>query len=110
MIIENEKSLTTAVLEVMQRTSGPRLREIMLSLIRHLHGFIREVRQSEAEFREATAILNEIGQRSTDTHNEMVLITGYQSDRTRATSAPAAVGHELRSRSPAIAVGSTSNS
>jgi catechol 1,2-dioxygenase len=41
-----------------------------------LHGFVREVRLTEAEFREATAILNEIGQLTTDTHNEMVLMAG----------------------------------
>ena len=44
MIIENQLQLTQAVLDVMQRTPDPRLREVMVSLIKHLHGFIREVR------------------------------------------------------------------
>ncbi len=76
MIIERQDQLTDAVLEVMERTPDPRLREIMVSLVKHLHGFVREVRLTEEEFREATAILNEIGKLATDTHNEMVLMAG----------------------------------
>jgi catechol 1,2-dioxygenase len=60
----------------MERTTDPRLREIMVSLIKHLHGFVREVRLTEPEFREATAIINQIGKLTSDTHNEAVLMAG----------------------------------
>ena len=76
MIIERQQDVTPAVLAVMERTSEPRLREIMLSLIKHLHGFIRDVGLTEAEFREAAALLVELGKLSTDTHNEVVLMAG----------------------------------
>jgi catechol 1,2-dioxygenase len=76
MIIERQQDVTPAVLSVMERTRDPRLREIMVSLVKHLHGFVREVKLTEDEFRNATAILNEIGRLSTDTHNEMVLMAG----------------------------------
>lgn len=76
MIIDGEQALTASVLQVMQQTPDPRLREIMTSLVRHLHAFVRDVRLTEAEFREATAILAEIGKLTTDRHNEMVLIAG----------------------------------
>jgi catechol 1,2-dioxygenase len=76
MILRSEADVTPAVLAVMERTGDPRLREIMLSLVRHLHGFARDVRLTEAEFRQAAALLIEIGQASTDTHNEMVLMAG----------------------------------
>jgi len=75
-IIQGQDGLTDAVVAVMERTADPRLREIMVSLVRHLHGFVREVRLTEDEFRDATAVLNEIGQLATDTHNEMVLMAG----------------------------------
>ena len=75
-MIRTEKDVTPAVLAVMEQTTDPRLREIMVSLVRHLHGFIREVRLTEEEFREATALVNAIGQASTDTHNEAVLMAG----------------------------------
>jgi catechol 1,2-dioxygenase len=76
MIIERQQDVTPAVLSVMERTRDPRLREIMVSLVKHLHGFVREVKLTEEEFRDATAVLNEIGRLSTDTHNEMVLMAG----------------------------------
>jgi catechol 1,2-dioxygenase len=76
MAIERQQDVTPAVLAVMERTRDPRLREIMLSLVSHLHDFVRDVRLTEAEFRQATAILNEIGQQASDTHNEMVLMAG----------------------------------
>jgi catechol 1,2-dioxygenase len=44
----------------------------MVSLAQHLHGFVRNVGLTEAEFREAAAILAELGRQSTDTHNEVV--------------------------------------
>ncbi|MBI5260492.1 MAG: catechol 1,2-dioxygenase [Bradyrhizobium sp.] len=76
MIIEREQDVTVAALAVMERTSDPRLRQIMVSLVSHLHDFIRDVRLTEAEFREATAILAEMGRLTTDTHNEVVLMAG----------------------------------
>jgi catechol 1,2-dioxygenase len=76
MIIKGHEDVTPAVLAVMERTADPRLREIMMSLVTHLHAFIRDVGLTEEEFRAATAILNEMGQFSTDSHNEMVLMSG----------------------------------
>ena len=76
MIIERQQDVTVAATAVMERTSDPRLREIMVSLVKHLHGFIRDVRLTEAEFREAAAIVGELGRLSTDTHNEVILMAG----------------------------------
>ena len=53
MIIENHHQLTEAVVETMQRTPDPRLREIMTSLAKHLHGFVRETRLTEREWEKA---------------------------------------------------------
>jgi catechol 1,2-dioxygenase len=76
MIIERQQDVTVEATSAMERTSDPRLREIMVSLVRHLHGFIRDIRLTEAEFREAAAILGEMGKLTTDTHNEIVLMAG----------------------------------
>ncbi|MBA5804278.1 intradiol ring-cleavage dioxygenase [Rhizobium changzhiense] len=76
MAIRTESELTPAVLAVMNRTEDPRLRDMLVAMVKHLHAFVREVRLSEVEFREATAILNEIGQLKTDSHNEFVLMAG----------------------------------
>ncbi|MBR1062065.1 dioxygenase [Bradyrhizobium liaoningense] len=76
MIIEREQDVTAAALAVMERTSDPRLRQIMVSLVKHLHAFVRDVRLTEKEFRDVTAIVAELGKLTTDTHNEVVLMAG----------------------------------
>jgi catechol 1,2-dioxygenase len=76
MVVRTHEDVTAAVLEVMARTPDARLREIMVALVRHLHAFVSEVALSEDEFREATALLNELGQASSATHNEAVLMAG----------------------------------
>jgi catechol 1,2-dioxygenase len=48
----------------------------MISLVEHLHDFVRDVWLTAEEFREAAAILNEMGKLSSDTHNETVLMAG----------------------------------
>lgn len=76
MAIKTEADVTPAVQKVMEQTRDPRQREILVSLIKHLHGFVREVRLTEEEFRNATALLNEIGALASDSHNEFVLMSG----------------------------------
>ncbi|HTT02438.1 MAG TPA: dioxygenase [Steroidobacteraceae bacterium] len=76
MTIQHPEDVTPAVLEVMQRTRDPRLREIMVSLVQHLHAFVRDVRLTEAELRDAAAMLAQLGQQTTDSHNEVILMAG----------------------------------
>ena len=76
MIIKREQDVTAAALAVMEQTSDPRMRQIMISLVKHLHGFVRDVRLTEKEFRDATSVIAELGKLTTDTHNEVVLMAG----------------------------------
>ena len=76
MMIKTYQDVTPAVLEVMQRTPDPRLRDIMVSLVKHLHGFITDIRLTEPEFRAATALINEMGKAASDSHNETVMMCG----------------------------------
>ena len=76
MIIENQAMVTDAVVEAVSRVEDPRLREILQSLVRHLHGFVREVRLTEREFQEAAGIIVALGQKTTTSHNEVVLMAG----------------------------------
>ena len=75
-MIRSADDVTATVLAVMEQTVDPRLREIMMALVKHVHGFVRDVGLTEDEFRAATTLLNEIGQASTDSHNEAVLMAG----------------------------------
>ncbi len=75
-MIKNPKDLTQAVLAVMEKTPDARLREIMVSLVTHLHGFVKDVKLTEDEFRAATALVARMGQLTNDSHNEVVLMSG----------------------------------
>ena len=76
MIIENQAMVTEAVEEAFARVEDPRLREILLALVRHLHGFVREVRMTEREFGEAVRIVAALGHKTTASHNEVMLMAG----------------------------------
>ncbi len=75
-MIERQEDVTEAVVAEMQRTDDVRLREILESLVRHLHDFVRDVGLTEAEYRAGLDLVNEIGQTSSDTHNEAVVVGG----------------------------------
>ena len=76
MIIADQNEVTVAVLEAMEKTPDPRLRELVTLMIKHLHGFIREARLSEEEFQQACNFIVRIGQKSNASHNEAVLMAG----------------------------------
>jgi hydroxyquinol 1,2-dioxygenase len=76
MIIETQADLTGAVLAEIERAPDPRFREIMAAAVRHLHGFIRDARLTEAEFRQACGVIAKLGQATTASHNEVVLAAG----------------------------------
>jgi hypothetical protein len=46
----NEQTLTEAVVARTAATPDPRLRQIMTSLVKHLHSFVREVRPTGEEW------------------------------------------------------------
>jgi catechol 1,2-dioxygenase len=76
MIVENALQLTEAVVHEMRNTEDPRVREILESLVRHLHAFAREVKLTEPEFDAAIRIVAELGQKTTASHNEVRLMAG----------------------------------
>jgi catechol 1,2-dioxygenase len=76
MIIENEKDVTRAVLSELARSPNARFKEIMSAFVRHLHEFAREVKLTEEEFQAAVAYLVSLGKKTSETHNEVVLMSG----------------------------------
>src|SRR5678816_4410012 len=76
MIVENQNQVTEAVLAELERVENPRTREIISAAVRHLHDFAREVKLTEDEFRQACAFIAELGKRTNETHNEVVLLAG----------------------------------
>ena len=69
-----EEGATDLVLSTFEN-APPRLREIIVSLVTHLHGFIREVKPSEEEWYAGLDFLNRTGQMHAAGRNEFVLLS-----------------------------------
>jgi protocatechuate 3,4-dioxygenase beta subunit len=67
--------ITAEVLRRFEGTSDVRLREIMLALVRHLHGFVKEVNLTEAEWFTAIQFLTDTGQMCDDKRQEFILLS-----------------------------------
>src|ERR1700728_5155721 len=71
----NEDDITAEVLARFAATPDPRLRRIMLSLIGHLHAFVKDVELTEAEWFQAIEILTEAGKMCSDKRQEFILFS-----------------------------------
>ena len=118
MIIRTLDEVTLDAVAAMKGADNPRFREIMVALVTHLHAFVREVRLTEVEFREAAAILEEMGKLTSDTHNETVLMAGSlgalslvcllnNSDGGATETSQSVLGPFWRLKSPQVANGGT---
>jgi catechol 1,2-dioxygenase len=67
--------LTAAVIQRLDATPDPRLREVMTALIRHLHGFVSDVRLTLDEWLTAIGFLTATGQISDDRRQEFILLS-----------------------------------
>jgi protocatechuate 3,4-dioxygenase beta subunit len=76
MIIQRQEDVTDAVVDAFKNTEPPRLREIVVALVKHLHAFARDVHLTEEEFEQAVQYVARLGQRTDDNHNEVVLMSG----------------------------------
>lgn len=71
----DEKSITAAVLARMENCEDPRFKQVMTSLITHLHDFVREVKLTEAEWIGAIQFLTATGKTVTDKRQEYILLS-----------------------------------
>ncbi|BFG79865.1 intradiol ring-cleavage dioxygenase [Paraburkholderia terrae] len=71
----NEDTITQSVIAQLANTSDPRLRQLLFSLVQHLHSFAREVQLSEGELMAAIQILTRIGQMCNEKRQEFILLS-----------------------------------
>ena len=71
----NEHTITDAVIARLADTPDPRTKEIMTSLVRHLHAFARDVRLTEAEWMRGIQFLTATGKMCDDTRQEFILLS-----------------------------------
>jgi hydroxyquinol 1,2-dioxygenase len=70
-----EEELVRRVVASFGQAEDARLREVMQALTRHLHAFLREVRLTEAEWRQAITFLTEAGHITDDKRQEFILLS-----------------------------------
>lgn len=71
----NEDTLTDAVVARLKDANNPRLRQLMTSLVKHLHAFARDVELTEEEWFEAIKFLTATGQKCDDKRQEFILLS-----------------------------------
>src|SRR5512147_2006940 len=70
-----EQNLTDAVLAKLEGATDARFKEVMTSLIRHLHAFVRETELTEAEWFAGIQFLTATGQKCDDKRQEYILLS-----------------------------------
>jgi hydroxyquinol 1,2-dioxygenase len=70
-----EQQLVDTVVASIDACPDPRLKELMVSLIRHVHSFIREVRLTEDEWATAIGFLTRAGHITDDVRQEFILLS-----------------------------------
>jgi hydroxyquinol 1,2-dioxygenase len=67
--------LTDEVVSRYKDCPDPRLKEIMISLVKHLHSFAREVKLTEAEWIKGVEYATRVGQFCDETRQEFILLS-----------------------------------
>ena len=70
-----ESEITTEALQRLETAANPRVRQILTSLLTHLHAFVREVELTEEEWFEGIKFLTETGQMCSDIRQEFILLS-----------------------------------
>jgi len=70
-----EETAADAVIESFAKTPDPRLRELLDSLVRHLHAFVKDTEPTIAEWEQAIEFLTATGQKCDDERQEFILLS-----------------------------------
>jgi protocatechuate 3,4-dioxygenase beta subunit len=70
-----EQTAAAAVVDSFADTPDPRLRELLGSLVTHLHAFVRETRLTLPEWEAAIGFLTEVGQMCDEYRQEFILLS-----------------------------------
>jgi hydroxyquinol 1,2-dioxygenase len=68
------EEITADVLRTFENTADPRLKQVMQSLVKHLHAFVEDVRPTTQEWLDALEFLKDTGKYCDDTRNEFILL------------------------------------
>ena len=69
------EDITTEVLKRFESTPNPRLRELMMGIVKHLHAFARDVDLTEQEWFAGIEFLTAVGQKCSENRQEFILLS-----------------------------------
>jgi hydroxyquinol 1,2-dioxygenase len=73
--VAREEALVDRVVASFAGAEDARLREVMQCLVRHLHGFLRDVRLTEEEWRRGIQFLTDAGHLTDERRQELILLS-----------------------------------
>ena len=71
----NQDNITQAVIARLAQTPDPRLKQVLTSLVQHLHAFAREVKLTEAEWAYGIDFLTRVGHTCDEQRQEFILLS-----------------------------------
>jgi len=71
----NQDTITQAVIACLAPTGDARLKEVLTSLVQHLHAFAREVKLTEREWEQGIEFLTRVGHMTDDKRQEFILLS-----------------------------------
>ena len=71
----DQYNITQAVIARLAQTPDPRLKQVLTSLVQHLHAFAREVKLTEAEWAYGIDFLTRVGHTCDDQRQEFILLS-----------------------------------
>ncbi|WP_331772968.1 6-chlorohydroxyquinol-1,2-dioxygenase (plasmid) [Embleya sp. NBC_00888] len=71
----SEEGSVEVVAESFADTPNPRLKQLMTSLVEHLHAFVKDVEPTEEEWQDAVDFLTDVGHMCDSTRQEFVLLS-----------------------------------
>ena len=112
----NEAVATDAVIERMAQSKDPRFLQVISSVIRHLHGIVRDVEPTMDEWFRTIQFLTACGQNSDDKRQEFILLSDTLgismllesiNNRTEGNATEATVLGPFHAAAPDMAMGDT---
>ena len=71
----NQDTITQAVIACISNTPDARLKEVLTSLVQHLHAFAREVKLTDREWEQGIEFLTRVGHITDDKRQEFILLS-----------------------------------
>jgi protocatechuate 3,4-dioxygenase beta subunit len=112
----DQTNITDTVLETFGKCDDPRFKEIISTVVRHLHACARELKLTPAEWLQAIQFLTNVGQTCTPQRQEFILLSdtlglsalvNIMAGHSKDSTTPSLLGPFFRENAPELKLGDT---